>query len=215
MSITPNMALDVADVGDSDYPTTYSTSLNLVDVHDHTAGKGVQIPTGGIVNLAVDSTKLAANSVVTSKILDANVTRAKMVAVGQQVSVSCGIFSTSSMAGVDVTNLAVSITSTGRPIVLELIGVDASASLISLSKLAASASCDIVIQRDATTNVFTYSPTLTATGATSISFPISPRAIGHLDVIGAGTYAYKVRVAVPDGATTLTFNNIRLVAREL
>lgn len=39
-----------------------------VDAHDHTSGKGVQIPTGGIVNGAVTNDKIAASAVTSAKI---------------------------------------------------------------------------------------------------------------------------------------------------
>lgn len=42
----------------------------LVDVHDHTSGKGIQIPTAGIANLAVTNAKLATSSVDSNKIVD-------------------------------------------------------------------------------------------------------------------------------------------------
>jgi hypothetical protein len=39
-----------------------------IDTHDHTSGKGVQIPTAGIANLAIDSTKIANDAVTNPKI---------------------------------------------------------------------------------------------------------------------------------------------------
>lgn len=55
---TTNMSLEVPSSGDSDYPTQISDSMTLLDRHDHTTGKGVQIPTGGIADSAVTSKKL-------------------------------------------------------------------------------------------------------------------------------------------------------------
>lgn len=75
-------------------------------------------------NMAADSvttTGLATNAVTTIKITDANVTRAKLVAVGQQTSSSCGTFTGSTTsAWTDVTNLTVTVTTTGRPVIVML-----------------------------------------------------------------------------------------------
>jgi hypothetical protein len=45
-----------------------SDNFALLDVHDHSSGKGVQIPTAGIVNNAIDATKLADNAVTATKV---------------------------------------------------------------------------------------------------------------------------------------------------
>lgn len=55
-----------------------SDNFAALDIHDHTTGKGVQIPTGGIANLAVDNTKLANNAVTNTKVLDATLADAKL-----------------------------------------------------------------------------------------------------------------------------------------
>jgi hypothetical protein len=98
---TPNMGLREWNVGTDPFSyTELFANWDKIDAHDHTTGKGVQIPSGGIANLAVtsgkiaadaiDATKildgsvgvneLAANSVTTAKVLDANVTVAKLAA---------------------------------------------------------------------------------------------------------------------------------------
>jgi hypothetical protein len=71
--------------------TELADNWTAVDQHDHTAGKGVQIPAGGIATgavtnaklgaNAVSSTKLGVNSVTTAAITDAAVTAAKLGAL--------------------------------------------------------------------------------------------------------------------------------------
>jgi hypothetical protein len=56
-----------------------SDNLALLDAHDHSAGKGVQIPTAGIVNNAIDATKLADNAVTATKIPVASITGDRLV----------------------------------------------------------------------------------------------------------------------------------------
>ncbi len=65
---TVNMSLKTPASGDTDYPTSIADSFTLIDAHDHTTGKGVQIPTGGIANAAITGAKLAASSVDNSTI---------------------------------------------------------------------------------------------------------------------------------------------------
>jgi hypothetical protein len=77
MTVYNNMGLESPNIGDTDYPADVSSSFQKIDDHDHTSGKGLQIPTGGIVNLAVTAAKLAANAVETAKIQDGAVTFAK------------------------------------------------------------------------------------------------------------------------------------------
>lgn len=80
-AITPNMGLTQwTGVNDNFNHSALSANFAAIDAHNHTGSpsSGVQIPTGGLVNLAVTAAKLAADSVITTKILDANVTTAKL-----------------------------------------------------------------------------------------------------------------------------------------
>ena len=56
-----------------------SDNFSLIDTHDHSSGKGVQIPTAGIQNLAVTDTKLAANAVTDTKIAANAVSAGKLL----------------------------------------------------------------------------------------------------------------------------------------
>lgn len=56
-------------LNDQDYVDKIVDSFNAVDAHDHTSGKGLQIPTGGIADGAITDAKLdAAAAVARSKI---------------------------------------------------------------------------------------------------------------------------------------------------
>jgi hypothetical protein len=64
MFITPFMGLTAWDLGDDPYDhTQLAANFDALDGHDHTSGKGRQIPKDGIANSAIDGTKLAANAV--------------------------------------------------------------------------------------------------------------------------------------------------------
>lgn len=197
----PNIGLVVPASGDTDYPTSISTSLTNLDNHDHTTGKGLPIGTGAISDNAVTPAKIAADAVTTAKILDANVTRPKLVAVGQQLSASSGAFSTASGTLIDVTNLSVSITTTGRPVVVMLVhdgGVFA-------SRLAAYQQTNVDSGPQAIFAILRGASVIaqhevagfhsTSGGDTEhlslVSCPAS--ALHHVDVVAAGTYTYKVQ----------------------
>lgn len=65
MFITPNMGLTAWDLGSDPYDhAQLSTNFAALDSHDHTVGKGIQIPTAGITNLAITSGKIANNAVL-------------------------------------------------------------------------------------------------------------------------------------------------------
>lgn len=62
----------------STYTGIIDTTMAAIDNHDHTTGKGKQVPAGGIVDAAISAAKLATDAVTTAKILDGNVTLAKL-----------------------------------------------------------------------------------------------------------------------------------------
>jgi hypothetical protein len=59
---------------------------------------------------------LSADTAGRAKMADGFVNQAKRANLGQQISASCGTFNTTSSANVDIPNLAVTITTTGRPV---------------------------------------------------------------------------------------------------
>lgn len=78
-SATPNMNLVTWESLDDFFShTDLRNNFLAVDTHDHTPGKGVQIPSGAIANLAVTTSALADGNVTTSKIADINVTTGKV-----------------------------------------------------------------------------------------------------------------------------------------
>lgn len=67
--VTPNMGLTVWNLGGDFF--NYSQLLadfQAIDDHDHTSGNGVQVPTGGIANLAITTAKIADLGITTAKI---------------------------------------------------------------------------------------------------------------------------------------------------
>jgi hypothetical protein len=82
----PNMGLKQWNLATDTFSySELSTNINLIDQHDHSSGKGVQIPSGGIANGAVTLAKLATNSVDATKILDASVSDAELASANNSV----------------------------------------------------------------------------------------------------------------------------------
>lgn len=59
-SVSPNMGLRVWDSNDDTFESDHlASNFNKLDFHDHSGGRGVQIPTEGFKDLAITSAKLA------------------------------------------------------------------------------------------------------------------------------------------------------------
>ena len=193
-STTNDMSLKIPTVGETDYPTSISDSFTLIDDHDHSSGKGVQIPTGGIANSAI--------------------TRAKLAALGQQVSSSCGSFSTSSLTYVDVTNLSVAITTTGRPVFIGLIADGAG--LAGFGATSGSAVADLsakfaILEGATILAEHLVESLLNAASGFSLFMPSS--VLWTIRPVAAGTYTYKIQAL--SSTATAVINNSKLIAYEI
>jgi len=132
--------------------------------------------------------------------------------VGQQVSSASGAFSTSSGSMVDVTNLTVTLTTSGRPVLLILQPDGTNLGYIGPSK-AASATADMILRfARGGVRICDWDIALAATGSTGVVSQIGPTVF--LDVVAAGTYTYKVQASGTTGSTA-TVANCVLVAFEL
>lgn len=188
------------------------------DVADITAGTDAFVlrRSGTSIGFGTVATDGIANSAVTTaKINDAAVTQAKRAALGQQVSSSCGSFSTTSTSYTDITNLSITITTTGRPILLMLTpdGDTSNVAVIAASAAAVSAGAQFKLLRDATAvglfNLFSSG------GGSQASVNVPSSSIIHFDVPSSGTYTYKLQVKAQTSATTATVGYSKLVAFEL
>lgn len=153
--------------------------------------------------------QVPASGIGTTQIAAGAVTRPKQAAVGQQVSSSSGSFSTSSGSNVDVTNLSVTITTTGRPVVLTLIQAQAASTQAYLA-VTLSNQGELLLLRGATV-IADMQMEMDGSG-TNLITPLG--SFFHIDVIGAGTYTYKVQAAISGGGT-LRVNQATLFAYEL
>lgn len=190
----------------------------------------LQVKSSGIT-----ATQLASNSVTTAKISDSNVTTAKIAdqnitqsklaarasgttvaAGGVALSTSSGSFSSGTTSIASVTNLSVTITTTGRPVQL-LIQPDGGAS---------TASYFLFDQGNVSGSAFVYffngsteiSKSEIRTNNTATIVLRIPGTLSMLDMStngAASTYTYSVKVSVGDTAQLIGVNNLVLVAYEI
>lgn len=85
-----------------------------------------------IANATITAAQIANQTITATQIANNTITRAQEAAVGQQVSSSCGGYGIVATTYTNVTNLTVTLTSTGRPVILALIS-DGSANESELS----------------------------------------------------------------------------------
>lgn len=199
---TANMSLKIPVSGDTDYAQSVSDSFNAIDTHDHSTGKGTQIITAGIANNAV--------------------TQAKRAALGHQISSSSGSFTAAAaVVPTDVTNLSVSITTTGRPIFLGLMADtstgltgEVGAQVTALATYDTATSVVITMVR-ASTTIYSQRALVTVNGSNLNIVTCPAGAFWVIDVPAAGTYTYKVQVNTGSVAHTAFVTNCKFIAYEL
>lgn len=192
---------------------TISASFYVDNSTLEVSGSNLQVK-----DLGITTGKLAASAVTTAKIADANVTRAKLAALGQQVSSSSGLFSTSSTSLVDVTNLTVTITTTGRPVMLMLVGdgTTTAHSAITMSVLSsATAMGGQVYFLRGSTEIQSINNSNQQASSGSFQLQHPPSAFSYIDVVAAGTYTYKIQAMCLTSNSQWTFNKVKLVAYEI
>lgn len=207
-------------------PTTDGTSITV-------GGSGLEVvpddstlelDSGGlrVKDDGITTAKLDDLAVTTGKINDLAVTQAKRAALGQQISSSSGIFSTTSLSYSDVTNLSVTITTTGRPVYIGLVSDGSGGTNGCALKAIGSGgqgTADFRIKQDAT-EIAQASLQVTATGSATETAAINVvpcSSLSHIYVPSAGTYVYTVQAKINSGvapdAAGVSF--AKLVAYEL
>lgn len=154
--------------------------------------------------------------VITANIAAGAVTRAKLAALGHQVSSSSGNFTTGSGSYVDVTNLTVTITTSGRPVVLRLVpdGDVTHVSQLSASRSNVATGFFIAILRGSTKIYESFVGVQSGSAGTPSSIQLPPSVVQGFDDVVAGTYTYKVQVFALNTGDTVGVAYSKLVAYE-
>lgn len=132
------------------------------------------------------------------------------------ISSSSGSFSTTSSAATDVTNLSVSIATTGRPVWIGMIsdgsGFDSYFGVSTTSAISVTLRMQLVRDSSAI-GYFSATHGNHSSFVTSVTFPSS--AFAYIDSPAAGSYTYKVQFAGLSGSVTRRVEKCKLVAYEL
>lgn len=224
-----NMSLLTPSVGDTDYPTSISTSFSLIDAHDHTSGKGVVVGTGGIgsgnagngltggsgsaLAVSVDDSTIEINS-DSLRVKDAGITKAKLASLGQQTSSSGTHFVTGTSQD-DVPNLSVTLTTSGRPVFVGLIPDGSDIAYIEASATTDEPLAYVIIKRGSS-EIAKSAIRLIANnsgGASRVAIPVG--SIFTIDAQSSGEYTYTVEIVGATEFDTISVNNAKLIAYEL
>jgi hypothetical protein len=203
-----------------------SSTDNCIVRFDGTGGATIQ-NSGVIISDANNVSGIAQLSFATITAASANTvvdtytrtTGTSVAARGVAISSSSGSFLYNTDASyVDVTNLSVTIVTSGRPVMLMIVAAGTSASSqtgLYAESIASAGHISMFIRlvRDVTTILDTtlqqYIPASSGVGI------IMPGGVPFIDAPAAGTYTYKVQVARGNSNSSARVNSCKLVAFEL
>lgn len=131
--------------------------------------------------------------------------------LGQQVSSSTDANTITSSSYTDLPNLTVSITTTGRPVILAVVADGSTNSMCAASPTSLGKGTEFQILRDST-QIARYRMLYNIGSAATLSIPLS---LMHLDAPAAGSYTYKIQARSIDNATATGIIYAKLVAYEL
>lgn len=153
---------------------------------------------------------LDTGGIVTASLADGAVTQAKRVALPYTLSSSSGTWSHGDATLTDVTNLSVTLTTTGRPVFMTLVHSGTGAGSVYASSGFATLIAFIAFLRSTTV---ISKQTFGGAGTQPIYVPGT--SFSHIDFgATAGTTTYKVQGALFTG-TSMTVDNLKLLAYEL
>lgn len=170
---------------------------------------------GSTVEIASSSTlQVKASGITTTQLANGSVTPAKKSALGLQTSASSGSYTSSSTSFVQVTNLSVTITTTGRPVFVGLIADPSTFSTIVLARANGVVLAGTVAIVSGATPIAQYAlnSTLTTGAFGSLAYPVA--SISTIDSPSAGSQTYTCQVQVLSGSQ-FSITNCRLIAYEL
>lgn len=171
------------------------------------------------LNMAIGSYGIP-NGSIKQAMLASRATGTTVSAGGVAISASSGNFSTIATSPAAVTNLSVTITTTGRPVFVGLISDSSSATQFCVAYASGTPSFGTVssvisIERGGSP-VFTYQvQSLITAGVTTNSNTVPCTVISAIDPVAAGTYTYTVNENAFTSSQTAGLAWAKLVAYEL
>lgn len=162
--------------------------------------------------MTVDNTGVVSN--VTWNDVANNRTRSTGTTVavgGVAISGSSGVFSNATTTMMDVTNLSVTITTSGRPVVVALMGNTSGGYVGITTASSAGPTAFFQVVRGVTAIALFDASTVTSG---QVFVPCG--SVSCVDVVGAGTYTYKLQIATASNiGTDAVVGNSQLIAYEL
>lgn len=183
------------------------------------AGDGLTGGAGSALAVNPDNSTLEINTDAV-RVKDGGITQAKLAARatgttvaagGVAISASCGAFTISSTSFADVTNLSVTITTTGRPVVLQLISDGNGTNDAAIEDNGTSTQLSRIKLLRGSTVIGTYQ---VKDATLQVQAQMFAGGIAHLDPVAAGTYTYKLQ-ARGGSTSTLSISYCKLVAYEV
>jgi hypothetical protein len=172
----------------------------------------VNVPADG----SVTTVKIATNAVTHDK-MAARATGTTVAAGGVAISASSGSYSNATTTYTDVTNLSVTISTTGRPVFVGLMSSGtASSSTVGGSTTSASNNPGIILKFVRGATDISIQEINTVSDSTDGYIVTPPSSFHHVDVVAAGTYTYKVQAKTTSAVNTnSTVVDTKLVVYEL
>lgn len=140
-----------------------------------------------------------------------SITRPKLAAVGQQISSSTGSLTTNATSFTAMSNLTLTITTSGRPVMLMMIPDGTTGSTVSGVAEINGFTCYIAWFRGATQ----LGQSLVQTTTPSGTVYLPPGVFSYLDTPTAGTYTYVIKAKCSSSSASLVFQFVKITAYEL
>lgn len=165
-----------------------------------------------VVSAVTSCSAAAANTIIQAS---TRTTGTTVTYQGLAISANSGSYTTSSTTATAVTNLSVSITTSGRPVEVGLRGMPSLTSYfgiaVPIGAGSTSATGTFILQRDGS-QIGAYEAK--ATLQSGCAFELPPGAINTKDVASAGTFVYTLLASADLTANTVSVKNCQLYAIE-
>jgi hypothetical protein len=183
------------------------------------------ITTTQIASATILGSNIAASTITDTNIASATITVDKLAAmtVGQSVGVngfarspSCGTYNQSTSGPSDVTNLNITITTSGRPLWLGIVMDSSGNSGIDFTVTttgSGSGTIYFVETSPSSTTVGAYSYVAQPTAIATATYPGCP--LFTILPLAAGTYSFKVQASISAIVSNMLIQNMQLIAYEL
>lgn len=174
------------------------------------------LPGDCVTDESITAAKIKDGVITNAEISDsAAIARTKLASVNWVKSASSGVFNTSSLTAVDVTNLSVTITTTGGPVELFLVADNINTGSIGPSVASGTSYGGFIKLIRDSASIGTYDVSISGATSTAPALSIASSTVRFFDSPPAGTYTYKIQAYASASPQVMRVYNTQLVANEL